>query len=156
MGKKFTNKSDIETLFPNLKLDDSIISASESKAYNCIAYSGGLSSAWIDPELTSQYTKYLSPWYNEDNEKALDNFYGNNPPRYKGATTYEVTTNENESVINVYKLGDKWTHAAVKRPGNNNNSLKEEVYIAPSYETNMKTFIKLMLNSRSYKLIQSE
>lgn len=36
------------------------------------------------------------------------------------------------------------------------NSLKEEVYIAPSYETNMKTFIKSMLNSGSYKLIQSE
>lgn len=74
---------------------------------------------WIDPQLTSQYGKYLSPWYNTNNETALDNFYGNNPPRYKGATTYEVTTNENESVINVYKLGDKWTHAAVRRPGNN-------------------------------------
>ena len=108
-----------ETAFPNLKLDDSIISASASNAYNCISYSGGLTSMWIDPQLTSQYGKYLSPWYNTNNETALDNFYGNNPPRYKGATTYEVTTNENESVINVYKLGDKWTHAAVRRPGNN-------------------------------------
>lgn len=108
-----------ETAFPNLKLDDSIISASASNAYNCISYSGGVTSMWIDPQLTSQYGKYLSPWYNTNNETALDNFYGNNPPRYKGATTYEVTTNENESVINVYKLGDKWTHAAVRRPGNN-------------------------------------
>ncbi|MCM1508911.1 MAG: hypothetical protein NC177_17525 [Ruminococcus flavefaciens] len=113
------NTEDPETQFPNLKLDDSIISASASEAYNCIAYSGGITSMWIDPTLKSQLI-YLSPWYNENNETALDNFYGNNPPRYKGATTYEVTTNENESVVNVYKKGNEWTHAAVRRPGNNN------------------------------------
>ena len=37
----------------------------------------------------------LLPWYNSNNVIALDNFYGNNPPRYSGAMTYEVTTNEN-------------------------------------------------------------
>ena len=36
------------------------------------------------------------------------------------------------------------------------NLLKEEVYIVPSYEINMKIFINSMLNSESYKLIQSE
>ncbi len=108
----------IETKFPNLKLDDSIISASSEDAYNCIAYSGGITSMWIDPQLTSQHGNYLSPWYNENNETALDNFYGNNPPRYNGATTYELTTNANEAVINVYKLGNVWKHASVRRPGN--------------------------------------
>lgn len=117
--KSFPNINNSETAFPNLKLDDSIISAPASDTYNCISYSGGLTSMWIDPQLTSQYGTYLSPWYDENNEIALDNFYGNNPPRYNGATTYEVTTNENESIINVYKLDDTWTHAAVRKPGNN-------------------------------------
>lgn len=107
--------------FPNLKEDDSIVSAPYTMAYNCIAYSGGLTNEWINPQLTlaNNNNIYLTPWYNEDNEKALDNFYGNNPPRYEGATTYTVTNNPSESVINVYKNGNQWTHASVRKPGNN-------------------------------------
>ena len=51
----------------------------------------------------------LLPWYNSNNVIALDNFYGNNPPRYSGAMTYEVTTNENDAIVNVYQNGNEWT-----------------------------------------------
>lgn len=107
---------------PNLKYDDSIISVGgTSYAYNCIAYSGGLTNEWIDTTLTSQYEHYLSPWFDSDTEIAYNNFYGNNPPRYYGAVTYELTNSLNNAVICVYKnsVTGKWMHASVKRPGNN-------------------------------------
>ncbi len=108
--------------FPNLKEDDTIISDTyeliRSEAYNCIAYSGGISSCWITPYIKLLGGR-LTPWYNSNTELALDNFYGNNPPRYNGATTYVVTSNPNDAVINVYKCGTEWTHASVRKPGNN-------------------------------------
>lgn len=104
--------------FPNLESDDAIISAPGTYAYNCIAYSGGLTNEWITPQLNLM-SGLLTPWYNQDNETALDNYYGNNPPRYVGAMTYEVTSNPTEAVINVYKKGDSWTHASVRKPANN-------------------------------------
>lgn len=104
-------------MFPNLNADDSIISAPDTKAYNCIAYSGGITSEWINPDFTL-VGGCLTPWYNEDNQIAFDNFYGNNPPRYVGATTYSVTENESDAVINVYKKGASWTHASVRKPAN--------------------------------------
>lgn len=106
------------SMFPNLNEDDSIISASKTTAYNCISYSGGITSEWINPNFTL-VGGYLTPWYNKDNQVAFDNFYGNNPPRYIGATTYSVTDNETDAVINVYKNGDTWTHASVRKPANN-------------------------------------
>ncbi len=107
--------------FPNFKEDDSIISDSEVTSYNCISYSGGISAGWITPTFTRYNTTSgrLTPWYNSNMETAYDNFYGNNPPRYNGATTYVNTLNSNEAVINVYKNGSEYTHAAVKKPGNN-------------------------------------
>lgn len=114
----YTNLS----MLPNFKSDDSIVSdpyhSNYSLAYNCISYSGGITSEWINPQMT-YYGGSLTPWYNEDNVVALDNYYGNNPPRYAGATTYEVTTNESDAVVNVYKNGDLWTHASVRKPANN-------------------------------------
>lgn len=107
-----------QNMFPNLKSDDAMISAPGSYSYNCISYSGGITHEWINPDLTFSGGT-LSPWYNENNEIALDNYYGNIPPRYVGATTYEVTDNANESVVNVYKKGTKWTHASVRKPANN-------------------------------------
>ncbi len=99
--------------FPNLNEDDGIKSAPGSLAYNCISYSGGITIDWVDP-----ITNVLSPWYNINSEQAFDNFYGNNPPRYSGAMTYTETTNEDEAVINLYKNGDSWTHASVRKPAN--------------------------------------
>lgn len=104
--------------FPAYKSDDIIVSANNSNAYNCIAYSGGISSNWITP-----YVDYaggrLTPWHGNTTEASLDNFYGNNPPRYNGATTYVVTNNSDEAIVNVYRCGTEWTHASVRKPGNN-------------------------------------
>lgn len=103
--------------FPNLKAIDSIIAASNSDLYNCIAWSGGIAHTWINPDL-SHPSEILSPWYNSNNITAFNNFYGNNPQRYAGATTYVNTANANESIIDVYSKNGTWTHAAVRTPGN--------------------------------------
>ena len=99
--------------FPNIKEDDLIVSASPSTYYNCIAYSGGITVQWVNP------TSHLSPWYNSNTITAFDNFYGNNPPRYSEAMTYTVTSNTDEAVINLYKHNNSFTHASVRKPGNN-------------------------------------
>ena len=122
------------TTFPNYKYDDSIISAPNTpyNTYNCIAYSGGITSYWINPDLSRLC--YLSPWYDSNTETAYDAFYGNNPPRYNGATTYTLTSNSDEAIINVYKNGSEWTHASVKKPGNNQmHGYSWESKCGPSY-----------------------
>lgn len=103
--------------FPNLKAVDSINAANPSTDYNCIAWSGGIMSRWVDPFNTG-YTQYMEPWYNANPIVAFDNYYGNNPPRYAGAITYVPTTNANEAIIDVYSLNGVWEHAAVRKPGN--------------------------------------
>ena len=105
--------------FYNYKADDAIISAPYTYAYNCIAYSGGISSYWINPTFTRYgSSSRLTPWYSSNTETAYDCFYGNNPPRYNGATTYSLTNSADDAVINVYKNGTSWTHASVRIPGN--------------------------------------
>lgn len=113
------NGTYVKSEFPNLKEDDSIVSAPSSRNYNCIAYSGGLTHEWINPNFKTSGGGFLLPWYNDNPIIALDNYYGNNPPRYIGAITYTVTTNPLDAVVNVYKNGDSWTHASVRKPANN-------------------------------------
>lgn len=60
----------------------------------------------------------MDPWYDEDPVKAFDNFYGNNPQRYVGATTYVPTDDATVAVVDVYYLYGEWTHASVRKPGN--------------------------------------
>src|SRR5665648_32051 len=81
------DNSDIASYFPNLKADDAIKSAPVSSAYNCISWSGGRVDLgrYFDPS-NPNYPNNL--WYNPDPLTAYDNFYGNNPSRYSGASTY--------------------------------------------------------------------
>ncbi len=117
--------------------------------------SGGITSEWINPNFTL-VGGYLTPWYNKDNQVAFDNFYGNNPQRYIGATTYSVTDNETDAVINVYKNGDTWTHASVRKPANNQmhgyawesklGTAERIFHTLHSLKTNVICFIKAILS----------
>ncbi|HEX3046297.1 MAG TPA: hypothetical protein VHY08_16185 [Bacillota bacterium] len=104
--------------FPNLQAIDSIKSENATSAYNCISWSGGITDTWINPDFSLRYGG-LSPWYNADNIIAFDNYYGNNPPRYSGATTYVYTPNSSESVIDVWADSYSYTHGSVRRPAHN-------------------------------------
>jgi hypothetical protein len=71
-------------LFPNLKLGDAMISAPANINYNCHAWAGGISTGWIQNmgygiSYRSGSGNIWSSW---------DDYFGNNPSRYVGATTY--------------------------------------------------------------------
>jgi hypothetical protein len=104
--------------FPLLKADDAIMSGTNiGNYYNCISWSGGVTSTWIWPP--SQYSTYNCP-NNSTNITCFDNFYSNNPVRYPGAWNYTRTgATVNNSVVDVWALNGYYTHGSVRKPGNN-------------------------------------
>ena len=104
--------------FPQLTTDDAIMTAPMNNGYyNCISWSGGVTSAFIWPP-------YALSTYSCNNGNLLqcfDNFYSNNPVRYPGAWNYTRTgaTSAN-AVVDLWKTASAYTHASVRKPGNNN------------------------------------
>jgi len=102
--------------FPNLTDDDAIRSAPASGNYNCISWSGGITTSWTWPPSS------LST-YNCGNANLLqcfDNFYSNNPVRYPGAWNYTRSgATVGNSVVDLWKTASAYTHASVFKPGNN-------------------------------------
>jgi hypothetical protein len=78
--------------FPNLKSNDVIISAPKTDIYNCTSWAGGITKGWFWGGLYGCQTcsnivdgliyGNVSVW------STWDNYFGNNPLRYIGATTY--------------------------------------------------------------------
>lgn len=102
--------------FPNLTDDDAIRSAPNTGTYNCISWSGGITSSWVWPPSS------LSTYNCSNNNLLLcfDNFYSNNPVRYPGAWNYTRTgATVNNSVVDLWKTASSYTHASVFKPGNN-------------------------------------
>jgi hypothetical protein len=103
--------------FPLLKADDAIRAAPNTGMYNCISWSGGVTATWIWPP--SQYSTYnctSAP----GNVTCFDNFYSNNPVRYPGAWNYTRTgATVNNAIVDLWKLNTNYTHASVRKPGNN-------------------------------------
>jgi hypothetical protein len=103
--------------FPLLKADDVIEAAPSSGTYNCISWSGGVTSAWIWPP--SEYSTYNCTSTAGD-ISCFDNFYYNNPVRYPGAWNFtRAFASVNNAVVDLWKLGTGFTHASVRKPGNN-------------------------------------
>lgn len=102
--------------FPLLTQDDAIRSAPATGGYNCIAWSGGVTGAWIWPPSALSTYNCTSANYLQ----CFDNFYSNNPVRYPGAWNYTRTgATEANSVVDLWKTATAYTHASVKKPGNN-------------------------------------
>jgi hypothetical protein len=101
--------------FPLLPPDDAIKTA-EGGYYNCISWSGGITSTWIwPPSSLSTYNCNSSNYL-----QCFDNFYSNNPVRYPGAWNYSRTgATAANAVVDLWKTATAYTHASVKEPGNN-------------------------------------
>lgn len=104
--------------FPLLKADDAIMAGTNiGNYYNCISWSGGVTSTWIWPP--NQYSTYNCP-NNDINITCFDNFYSNNPVRYPGAWNFTRTgATSSNSVVDVWALNGHYTHGSVRKPGNN-------------------------------------
>lgn len=102
--------------FPNLFSDDAIRTANNNGNYNCIAWTGGITSNWIwPPSSLSTYSCNGAPVL-----QCFDNFYSNNPVRYPGAWNYTRTgATVNNSIVDLWKTAAAYTHASIKKPGNN-------------------------------------
>lgn len=108
--------STVPPFFANLKDDDAIRSGDASGTYyNCISWSGGVTSAWNWP-LTS-----TNVYYNANPNTAFDNFYSNTPvKRYSGAWNYTRTgATASNAVVDLWAFNGVYTHGSVKKPGNN-------------------------------------
>jgi hypothetical protein len=102
--------------FPLLNADDAILTAPLSGSYNCISWSGGVTSAWIWPPNTLSTYNCTNASYLQ----CFDNFYSNNPVRYPGAGNYTRTgANAGNSIVDLWKTATAYTHASVRKPGNN-------------------------------------
>lgn len=104
--------SDIMSYFENLAADDAIQSAPETRNYNCISWSGGITSYWEWP--LSPY----SDFYSTDDLTAFDRFYSSRGFTRNGAT-------EGNSVVDLWAIvssnGErKYTHASIKKSADNN------------------------------------
>lgn len=118
MGTGNSNLHDLEPLnFPLLKNDDAIKTGEANGSYNCISWSGGITTSWSWPPGSLSF-------YNCNGAPVLqcfDNFYSNNPLRYPGAWNYTRTgATVNNSVVDLWKRpnGGAYQHASVRKPGN--------------------------------------
>jgi hypothetical protein len=112
----YTAQDDYGNLaFPNLKADDAIRTALQSGVYNCISWSGGITSYWEWPlNPGSRYYIIGNPL------ASFDHCYGNidkyeiSNPRYAGAWTYTrngATSSNNQ--IDLWSLNGSYTHGSV-------------------------------------------
>lgn len=82
----------VANAFPNLMVNDAIYSsASETSVYNCASWAGGLTYGWTWGGIykNNQGSELVGPYYGSpDIWDSWDDFFGNNPQRYAGATIY--------------------------------------------------------------------
>lgn len=104
--------SNIHSRFDKLKSNDAIASSPSSYIYNCISWSGGITSYWEWPGSA------LSDYYVEgDTLASFDKFYASN--RYEGCATYTRTkATKDESVVDLWAVkttnGYSYKHASIK------------------------------------------
>ncbi|MCX6319405.1 MAG: PPC domain-containing protein [Bacteroidetes bacterium] len=99
--------------FPLLKGEDAIQTA-PSEYYNCISWSGGITTSWVWPIDPS------STWYVANNPLgSFDKFYSNTPQRYPGAWNYTRSgATAANAAVDLWKTASAYTHASVTKPGN--------------------------------------
>lgn len=109
--------STIMSYFPNLEDDDAIMSAPASWTYNCISWSGGITSYWEWPP--NPGSRYYVPG---NSLASFDNDYGNNPIRYSGSENWTYTrvgATSNNNQIDLWSLNGSYTHASVNAKWSN-------------------------------------
>lgn len=102
--------------FPLVYNDDAILTAPQDGSYNCIAWTGGITTSWVWPPNSLSTYNCTSANYLQ----CFDNFYSNNPVRYPGAWNYTRTgATVSNSVVDLWKTASAYTHASIRKPGNN-------------------------------------
>ncbi len=117
MGTRNSNLHNAEPQnFPLLDNDDAI-ETGNTGYYNCISWSGGVTTSWIWP-LSAMSTYNCT---NANPVQCFDNFYSNNPVRYPGAWNYTRTgATVSNAVVDLWKRpGGAYQHGSVRKPGNN-------------------------------------
>jgi hypothetical protein len=108
--------SNVYNYFVNLKQDDAIQAAPETGTYNCISWSGGVTTYWSWPP----YDPY-NVYYVAGNPLAgFDRFYSNTPvKRYSGAANYTRSgATQYNAVVDLWAYAGSYTHGSVRKPGN--------------------------------------
>lgn len=101
--------------FPNYKQNDCIQSAPGSGVYNCISWSGGVTSYWEWP-LSAGSSYYIAG----NPLGSFDKFYNNTPKRYGGAYNYTRTgATVSNAMVDLWAANGNYTHGSVTKPGNN-------------------------------------
>jgi hypothetical protein len=126
--------------FPNLKAADAMRSAPANGVYNCTAWAGGIYDGWVwhyqnNTSLPVVYTinnSIISLW------NTWDDYFGNNPSRYAGATTYtRDQANAGNAEIALWSTNGAFSgiqHASVRLLANNNpHGYAWESKIGPNY-----------------------
>jgi hypothetical protein len=111
------DNSNVYNSFVNLKAIDAIQAAPViTDYYNCISWSGGITTAWSWP------IGVFDIYYIAGNPLgSFDNFYKNTPvKRYSGAWNYTRTgATVSNSVVDLWAYNGSFTHGSVRKPGNN-------------------------------------
>lgn len=106
--------SNIYNYFANLEADDAIQSAPATGVYNCIAWAGGINTAWIWPPDTG------SSWYIPGQPLASFDWFFADVNRYSGAISYiRSGATSSNNVIDLWAYNGNYTHASVTKQGNN-------------------------------------
>ena len=101
--------SDVTRYFPSLRSDDAIQSAPADRRYNCTSWAGGITWGWFWGDINGQYYGNPQVW------ETWDKYFGNNPMRYIGATTYTaIGANADNGVIAMWALNGEITHGSVR------------------------------------------
>lgn len=110
--------------YPDLNADDAIKTANSTNTYNCYAWAAGISPngnvppgtySWSYPpnEVIAGYPANDTPL------GSMDDFLGNNPPRYAGAWTYTRSgADANNATIALWATSSEYTHLSIRKPGN--------------------------------------
>lgn len=102
--------------FPLLKGEDAIQTAPNNYDYNCIAWSGGITTSWVWPP------DPFSTWHVANDPLAgFDKYYSNSTIRYPGAWNYTRNgATAANAAVDLWKKPSAYTHASVTKPGNAN------------------------------------
>jgi hypothetical protein len=121
---KLPDATDAPTAFPNLNANDAIQTAPYSEVYNCISWSGGITSTWHWPPEGG------NPWYVAGNPlQTFHNFYSNTCAaggtckRYPEANVWKYGSYSTDPANRIVALwynnaAASYTHGSVKKPAN--------------------------------------
>lgn len=129
MNCEMVNNPTLLAGYPNLSADDAIKTANSTigsgpSAYNCIAWAAGISPGGnAPPSYNWNYpiNEVIAGYPADDTPLgSKDAFFGNNPPRYAGATTYTRSgADANNAVLALWANSEgQHTHVSVRKPGN--------------------------------------